>query len=91
MGELKARPHPGKPPKLTSQQKQTLATICSRALAAGFATDLWTLARVAQVIERHFQVQYHPGHVWRILQEMGWNAQKPERRARKRDEAAVRQ
>ncbi len=92
MGELKARPHPGKPPKLTSQQKQTLAQILQQgALAAGFATDLWTLARVAQVIERHFQVQYHPGHVWRILQEMGWNAQKPERRARKRDEAAVRQ
>jgi len=57
--------------------------------AAGFTTDLWTLARVAQVIENRFGVKYHPGHVWRILREMGWSPQKPERRARERDEQAI--
>jgi len=41
------------------------------------------------VIERAFGVQYHPGHVWYILREMGWSCQKPERRARERDEAAI--
>lgn len=58
-------------------------------LAAGFPTDLWTLTRVAQVIERHFGVKYHPGHVWRILRDLGWSPQKPERRARERDEEAI--
>ena len=91
MEGLKARPHPGRSSKLTPQQKQALAGILrAGAQAAGFPTDLWTLARVAQVIERHFGVRYHPGHVWRILREMGWSPQKPERRARERDEEAIR-
>ena len=90
MEGLKARPHPGKPAKLTPQQKQELAGILREgAQAAGFPTDLWTLARVAQVIERYFGVRYHPGHVWRILREIGWSPQKPERRARERDEEAI--
>ena len=91
MTGLQARPHPGRPSRLTPQQKQTLADILRQgAPAAGFPTDLWTLARVAQVIERSFGVKYHPGHVWRILREMNWSPQKPERRARERDEAAIR-
>ncbi len=52
---LRARRHLGKPPKPTSQQKQVLAGIRrAGARVAGFATDLWTLARAAQVIARHF-------------------------------------
>ena len=89
---LKAKPHPGKPPKLTDEQKRELENILLRGpLAAGFPTDLWTLKRVAQVIERQFGVKYHPSHVWKILRGMGWSAQKPERRARERDEVAIRQ
>lgn len=90
MEALRARPHPGRRPRLTPQQKTSLAAILRRGpRAAGFATDLWTLERVAQVIERHFGVRYHPGHVWHILRQMGWSCQKPERRARERDEAAI--
>jgi transposase len=89
---LKAKPHPGRPPRLTAQQKQELEEILLKgAGAAGFPTDLWTLARVAEVIEREFGVKYHPGHVWYILRDMGWSCQKPERRARERDEEAIRQ
>jgi transposase len=40
-----------------------------------FPTELWTLPRVAKIIEIH-----HPGHVWYILRDMGWSSQKPERR-----------
>jgi transposase len=56
----------------------------------GFPTELWTLARVAKVIERRFGIKYHPCHVWKVLTRMGWSAQKPERRAREQDEEAVR-
>ncbi len=91
MEALKAKPHPGRPPKLSEQQKQELAAILRKGpIAAGFPTDLWTLKRVAVVIERHFGVKYHPSHVWKVLRSMGWSAQKPERRARERDEAAIR-
>ncbi len=87
MEALKAKPHPGRPPKLSEQQKQELAAILRQgAIAAGFPTDLWTLKRVAAVIERHFGVKYHPSHVWRVVGSTGWSAQKPERRARERDE-----
>lgn len=89
---LRARPHPGRPSRLTLEQKQTLAGILLQgAPAAGFPTDLWTLSRVTEVIEREFGVKYHPGHVWYILRDMGWSAQKPERRARERDEEAIAQ
>ena len=89
---LRAQPHPGRSPRLTAEHKQQLEQILLRgAPAAGFPTDLWTLARVAEVIEREFGVKYHPGHVWHILRGMGWSCQKPERRARERDEEAIRQ
>src|SRR6266852_199818 len=57
--------------------------------AHGFATELWTLPRVATLIERLTRVRYHPGHVWYILRRLGWSLQRPTRQARERDEAAI--
>jgi transposase len=57
--------------------------------AAGYARELWTLKRVADLIERRFGVRYHPCHVWRVLGSLGWSCQKPERRARERDEGEI--
>lgn len=88
---LAAKPHPGKPPRLSEKQKQKLVTILQKGpLKAGYSTDLWTCSRVAEVIEKHFGVTYHPDHVWRILRSLGWSCQKPEQRARERDEEAIR-
>jgi transposase len=58
-------------------------------LANGYATDMWTLQRVAEVIEAETGVTYHPGHVWRILRQMGWSRQRPARRAVERDDEAI--
>jgi|SRR5438093_10338131 len=55
----------------------------------GFSTDLWTLPRIAQVIERLTGIRHHPSHVWRLLRRLGWSLQRPARRARERDEAAI--
>jgi transposase len=89
---LKATPHPGRRARLSPEQKKRLEQILLKGpQAVGFVTDLWTLARVAKVIEGEFGVKYHPGHVWYILRGMGWSCQKPERRARERDEAAIEQ
>lgn len=57
--------------------------------AHGFATDLWTLPRVAEVIESVTGVAYHPGHVWKVLRKLGWSLQRPARRAVERDDQAV--
>lgn len=57
----------------------------------GYLSDLWTTDRVAEVIHRFTGVRYHPAHVWRLLQWLGFSWQRPERRARERDERKVRQ
>jgi len=89
---LKAKPHLGRPAGLTPEQKQELEwTLQAGPLAAGFPTDLWTLARIAQVIEHQLGVKYYPGHMWKILQALNWSPQKPERRAREQDEEAIKQ
>jgi transposase len=58
-------------------------------MAWGYGTDLWTTSRVAEVVRREFKVTYHRAQVGRILSDLGWSCQKPERRALERDEAAI--
>jgi transposase len=82
---------PGRHSKLTHQQRlQLLELLAQGAEALGFPGDVWTQPRVAQVIRRHFGVQYHPSQVGRILKACGWSRQKPLRGASQRDEAAIR-
>src|SRR5439155_13937647 len=56
----------------------------------GFRTKLWTLPRVARIIKQLTGVQYHPGHVWRLLGALNWTLQRPARRAKERNDAAIR-
>jgi transposase len=87
---LRAKPHPGAKPKLPADRREELAELLLKGpLAHGYPTDLWTLQRVAKLIEKHFGVRYHPSSVWRLLQAIAWTSQKPERRARERDEQAI--
>lgn len=87
---VKAKPAPGRPPRLDATAKRRLERHLLRgARAAGFPTDLWTCPRIAVVIRRQFRVPYHVDHIGRLLRAMGWSPQKPERRARERDEAAI--
>lgn len=89
---LRSKPHPGGQFKLTPERRAKLPEILADGPEKhGFSTKLWTLERVAKVIEREFGVAYHPAHVWKILAAMDWSCQKPERRARERDEEAIRQ
>ena len=87
---LAARPAPGRPPKLTARQRARLPKLLLKgALAWGYPTALWTTSRVASVIERRFKVKLHRAHVGRVLSDLGWSCQKPERRALQRDEEAI--
>ncbi len=87
---LKAKPASGRPPKLDSAAKARLEKLLLLgARSAGFATDLWTCRRVAQVIRKHYDVRYHIGHVARLLHALGWSPQKPQRLAVERDEQAI--
>ena len=55
----------------------------------GYETPLWTCERVAHLIEKNFEVDYHPGHVWRILGQLRWSVQQPVGRALERNEARI--
>lgn len=87
---LKPKPVPGRPTRLSQRHQRALARVLVRgAVKVGYATDLWTTRRVAEVIRKRFGVAYHPNHLWRLLRGLGWSCQKPETRARERDEAAI--
>jgi len=87
---LAAKPQSGGHARLARRQLDRLVRILLKgARAYGFSTELWTLRRVQHVIEQEFATSYHVGHIWRVLRELGFTAQKPARRAREQDEAAV--
>ena len=89
---LKAVGRLGRKPRLDRRQLDRVETaLLQGPRRHGFATDLWTLPRVATVIARLTGVNYHPGHVWYLLRGLQWSLQRPARRARERDEAAIRQ
>lgn len=64
----------GRRPQLESGDLQWLAELLKRVPEAlGYQTPLWTCWRMAHLIKSEFQVEYHPGHVWKILAGLGWS------------------
>jgi transposase len=89
-GALRAAGRAGRKPRLSREQMARVeAALRQGPRAHGFHTSLWTLPRVARVIKRLTGVQYHPGHVWRLLGAMDWTLQRPAKRAKERNDAAI--
>ncbi len=87
---LLAKQHTGRPTKLSGRQCEKLVRLLKAgACRHGWSTPLWTLPRVAVLIERHFGIAYDQSGVWHLLRRLAWSCQKPIRRAREQDEAAV--
>jgi transposase len=88
---LTSRGPTGYATRLTSQDLQRLAELLlAGASVHGFTGDLWTVSRITQLIAREFGVHYHPSHVWWLLRHrLGRSPQRPIRRARERDQAAI--
>jgi transposase len=88
----RAKPRPNGPVKLTAQQLELIPDLLSHgAEAYGFLGDVWTCARVAEVIRQEFGVSYHKAHVSRLLKALDWTPQLPLERAWQRDEQAIEQ
>ncbi len=82
---------PGATPKLSKEQQAQLPALLERgAEAFGFRGQVWTTARVAQMIEQQFGVRYHPAHCSLLLRNLKWSQQKPIEKATQRDEDAIR-
>lgn len=87
---LAAKPQLGRPCQLSANQKKELVRLLRGGpRAAGFDSDLWTTARVAQLVEQEFGVAYHPTHVGRLMHALGFSCQKPKRRSKEQDPQAV--
>ena len=83
----------GRLPKLSRDQLvEVERELLKGAEANGYPNDVWTLQRVAEVIERVTGVSYRPAHVWSILRhELRWSWQRPARRANERNDEAIHQ
>src|SRR5438874_3379225 len=87
---LRVRFSPGRPLKLGASQRRRLVKVLLKGPQAhGYRTQLWTTARIAEVIGREFGVHYHRDHVGRLMHSLKWSPQKPETRAVERDEEAI--
>jgi transposase len=87
---LKAKPSPGRTPKLTAAQEAiVLSWFTQNATAFGFATELWTAARVAILIERFFAVPFHARYLSAWLAQRRITPQKPQKQPRERDQAKI--
>src|SRR5262245_45688960 len=89
---LRARPAAGHPPRLSADQKRRIPEFLWHGPEAyGFRGQVWTCARIAQVIAEEFGIFYHKDHVSRLLRELHWTPQVPITRALQRDETAIQQ
>ena len=88
---LRSRGPTGPAPKVSDAQlRQVEQALLAGATAHGFVGALWTLERIARIIERLTGMRHHPAHVWALLHyRLGWSVQRPVRRAAERDQDAI--
>jgi len=87
---LRHQPPPGAKPRLSPEQMAQLpALLALGAEAFGFRGQVWTTARVVEMIKHQFGVSYHRAHGSRLLRRIKQSRQKPIQKATQRDEAAI--
>jgi len=68
---LRHQPPPGRPAQLSSQQMAQLPSLLAQgAQAFGFRGQVWTTARVVEMIRQLFGVSYHRAHASRLLRRL---------------------
>jgi transposase len=68
----------GRPAQLGLREREQLADILdSGPVAYGLETGIWTSALVTRVIRQEFDRAYHPGHVRKLLRQLGYSVPRP--------------
>lgn len=87
---LRHQPPPGRQAQLSPEQMAQLpALLAQGAEAFGFRGQVWTTARVVEMIRQQFGVSYHRAHASRLLRRIKQSRQKPIQKATQRDETAI--
>lgn len=74
---LRYQPPPGRPARLTKTQRKELTELIKAGPeAAGYTSACWTTPLVAELIQQHFGVEYHPHYLAELLGELGFSHQK---------------
>lgn len=89
---LKSGGKPGPKCKLKPEkQKAIKKAILKGPKASGYDTDLWTLQRLQALVKKISRVNYHQGHIWKIVVSLGFSCQKPQTKAKERNETAIKE
>ena len=68
----------GRPGGLNHGQREQLQDILdSGPVAYGLETGIWTSPVVSRVIADEFNLRYHPGHVRKLLKQLGYSVRRP--------------
>jgi transposase len=87
---LLARPASGRPLKLTTTQEKIVRRwLADSPTEHGFETELWTAARLGQLIQQEFGVRLNPRYLSSWLRGRGFTPQRPQRVPRERDPEAI--
>jgi transposase len=87
---LRHQPPPGAQPRLSPEQMAQLPILLAQgAQSFGFRGEVWTTARVVEMIRQQFGVSYHRAHGSRLLRRIKQSRQKPGHSATQRDETAI--
>ncbi len=93
-GALGAKPERGRnrTSRLGEEDRTRLAELIKQgARSHGFDSDLWTLSRIQKLVADKFGVNFSISHVHRVVTDLGFTPQKPERRSREQDVEAVKE
>jgi len=89
---LESKGAPGFDSELTEKDREKLRkAILQGARKFGYDSDLWTLARIAAVMNKLTGHSFGHTWTWQIVLSLGFTCQKPEKRAKERDEEAIRE
>jgi transposase len=89
---LRSKGHPGFESALTDQDRADIRkAILKGARANGFANDLWTLSRIAQLIKKLTGHTFGHTWIWQVVLSLGLTCQKPQTKNKERNEKAIKE
>lgn len=87
---LKSKGHPGFASKFTPEKRAQLKKIILRgAKHYGYQTDFWTINRIMAVTRKKLRLSFKKTWIWLIVLSLGFTCQKPQVKAKERDEQAI--